>query len=423
MSDMLLVQGILVSPNCHLDVMGDATIVADAGTISSYSGVDHTIPAPTLISATGVQDWTPYAGRRVRVVSGPRAGSVAWLAIVGPGGVSPAIAAICPFGAIDTTSTYGNSKTVNAAIGDQLVVEDLPQVPSIRLFIDGVPPNFVGTQWNSRSWSIQHVDCRQLDTRGTTKSGNYSLVFGCRMGSHLDDPTHVLGPGYARHRGCHVAYQDQVDSSTCTLQGSYASSWMSGTDVQVRGGMLCYLQSCLFTTRLYCNEHCTTSLSSVQFFDVPYGHDALGLFWEGTLYNVSGSRNAWRGLTFGNGVRIKYLGTINLTGAWGAGRIYQPVVEFATCQQMLQPDDYAQKGTATLVGGVATVELLWWDPSVQKLTLTRNTPSGTLGDLSAPQTSRTTSGFVINSTSELDTSTVDWQISPLGRNVFVVRSS
>ena len=41
---------------------------------------------------------------------------------------------------------------------------------------------------------------------------------------------------------------------------------------------------------------------------------------------------------------------------------------------------------------------------------TRNTPGGTLGNLSVPSASRTTSQFVINSSSGTETSTVDWTI-------------
>lgn len=67
-------------------------------------------------------------------------------------------------------------------------------------------------------------------------------------------------------------------------------------------------------------------------------------------------------------------------------------------------------GTATLVGGTVTVstnKVLTGDT----IFLSRNTPGGTTGDLSAPVASIVNAtSFVINSTSALDTSTVNWWI-------------
>jgi hypothetical protein len=69
-------------------------------------------------------------------------------------------------------------------------------------------------------------------------------------------------------------------------------------------------------------------------------------------------------------------------------------------------------GTATLgAGGTVTVSATITASS--KIQVTRNTPGGTLGNLSAPSASRVVGApghFVINSDQALETSTVDWAV-------------
>jgi len=72
-----------------------------------------------------------------------------------------------------------------------------------------------------------------------------------------------------------------------------------------------------------------------------------------------------------------------------------------------------QNGVATLVGGTKSITAVTITAN-SRIYLTRNTPGGAVGDLSAPSASRTvgagTGSFVINSASGTDTSTVDWTI-------------
>lgn len=70
-----------------------------------------------------------------------------------------------------------------------------------------------------------------------------------------------------------------------------------------------------------------------------------------------------------------------------------------------------QRGKATLAGGTATVTGVKLTAN-SRILLSRNTPAGTAGDLSAPDANRNTSTgqFVINSANGSDTSTVDFLI-------------
>lgn len=71
-------------------------------------------------------------------------------------------------------------------------------------------------------------------------------------------------------------------------------------------------------------------------------------------------------------------------------------------------------GTATLVGGTVTVSTTAVAAN-SIVMLTRNTPGGTIGDLTAPVASLVAAtSFVINSASGTDTSTVNWWIIGVG---------
>lgn len=73
--------------------------------------------------------------------------------------------------------------------------------------------------------------------------------------------------------------------------------------------------------------------------------------------------------------------------------------------------DGFQAGTAQLVSGTVTVTGVRIAATTVRIMLTKNTPSGTAGHLSAPAASRSTGGqFVINSSTNTDESTVDWLI-------------
>lgn len=85
--------------------------------------------------------------------------------------------------------------------------------------------------------------------------------------------------------------------------------------------------------------------------------------------------------------------------------------------KILEPTIAIFGGEATLVGGTVTLAngvggvSLYLHPQ-SKIMINRNTPGGTIGDLSCPSASRNTvtHSFVINSDDPADTSTVDWTV-------------
>lgn len=96
-----------------------------------------------------------------------------------------------------------------------------------------------------------------------------------------------------------------------------------------------------------------------------------------------------------------------------AGIVYDVTTEGVWVEQgpASEPAPKVQTGTATLVAGTKTVAGVALTAN-SKILLSRNTPGGAAGDLSAPAASRNTATgqFVINSASATDTSTVDYVI-------------
>ena len=103
-------------------------------------------------------------------------------------------------------------------------------------------------------------------------------------------------------------------------------------------------------------------------------------------------------------------GTPALTGFNKASvSTYSPNLADVLAQQNIQT------GVATLVAGTVTVTGVSLT-ATSTIHLTRNTPGGTVGDLSAPQASRVaglggTGQFVLNSANVADVSTVDYKIT------------
>ena len=147
------------------------------------------------------------------------------------------------------------------------------------------------------------------------------------------------------------------------------------------------------------NPTLTALVSVGQFIgiDMPFNNaNAKGINQTGaTTTNIFVGKTAF-GSTTAPIEAVDITGNLNLTTAGNK-------IKIATGTN-------ASVGTATLVGGTVTVATT---AAVigSMIMLTRNTPIGTLGYLSAPTISITNgTSFVINSSSGTDTSTVNWMI-------------
>jgi hypothetical protein len=421
MADALILRGVMLVAGTHLDVVGTPTQLTSAGNVATYAAVNHATATGAQVTATGIVDWTIYQWRRLRCTSGARAGLTAWIATANPAGAGVATARLCPPIMVDTTNNASNVIQTAFVAGDPLVIETVPVVPEISIRLDG-PISTAGTsQYARRLYSVQSVDCPTMliDTNADTM-GRKSLIFGCALSAvgQTSDPNSNNTASIILN-GCLIYCADLSLSGVLTLAVRIANC-LVGLGVttlainEALNGQNITSQGAALSAPYFI-------AAAVQVFDVPGATSVAFSTKNAQITNLSGSGNAGIGIGIANPANCRLSGTVNLTATVTNGRLTSTPTVDLTLPQLLQPSDYAQKGTTTaMVAGSVTVTVPWYDNANQKVQATHATPGGTLGILSVVQTS--TTQFTINSSSALDTSTVNWQISPLGRNVFVVTS-
>jgi len=128
---------------------------------------------------------------------------------------------------------------------------------------------------------------------------------------------------------------------------------------------------------------------------------AVGLQIDNQLANISNPYNPWN---FPVDLTSGYIGetyAIKQKGPYDINQLNGP---------LQLPSANTSIGTATLIGGTKTVSTTAVKTG-SRIFISRNTPVGTVGHLSAPVASIVDStSFVINSSSVLDTSTVNWWV-------------
>lgn len=417
MTDALVLRGAMLVAGTHLDAVGTTTVLAN-DTVAAFAAVDHTIPRGSQVTATVLADWTPYLNRRCRLTSGLKVGGIWWVGFVSPGGAGLNVARVSPPCWIDQASATETVAAVVPAPGDTFAIESLPSVPEITIDIDGPILTAAGALWAKRQWNIRDLNVTYASVRGPGfRIYRCASMFGCRVGNTDSSMVVSAGSIYFRWAGCSFFLVDSVANTQFQAYGRWDYCYAGDGIGGVFGAQIWSASNCLFE-RCQTGSSYSSFLIGVQIFDCPSGSAAS--FQLGSLSNVSGDNNVSFGLNLTNFTLLRLQSVINIKGTVSDARLgVAPAIQLTTAQA-IQPDDYAQKGTAQLgAGGTVTVNVTWWDPTTQRLTLTRNTPGGAIGDLSAPQATRTNTQFVVNSANAGDTSTFDWQISPLGRNIFV----
>lgn len=426
MTDALILRGAMLVAGTHLDVIGTPTQVADAGTVVTYAAVNHAVPTATEITATGIADWTPYQWRRVMVSSGVRAGTATWVAVSNPGGTGVATARVSPPYRVDAANVNFALQPSIVAVADPIIVETLPVVPVVSILLDGPIQRGAGASWSARQWSVQSVACPQVEISSAASSvANRGVIFGCKLGV-LKWNTYVVQStnGAPNVGGCLIGYQDPCIYTagylflSCLFLGCLIGE--SVLRVQVQGPI--GLSNCLSQgARIVVEIRAAFYYSNLQVFDVP-GVTSVAVSLASPSgnngSNLSGSGNAGYGLGIENNTTLRMANTCNLQAVVSNGRMTTAPATSLTLPQLLLSSDYAQKGvTPAMVAGTIIVTVPWYDNAAQRVTVSHAAFGGTPGILSVQQIS--TTQFTITSASALDTSTVNWTISPLGRNIFI----
>jgi hypothetical protein len=413
----------------HLDVVGTPTQLADAGTVATYTGIVHATPAAPQVSTTLIADWTAHQWKRLRITAGAAGsvGAVTWVACANPAGAGLNIART-PRWIRPKLTTFPIYELVNPVIGDAIVVELLPKIPSITLCVDG-PLLLPGTPaWDHRQWFISSIDCQNIDCQGTAVGEvSYALIFGCRLAQIRTLPRLFTQLTSLAKAGCYYTQDDTSGAISAVVnpEGTlYACLFGGGTTTQASSGasQVLLFNSCLGQgCGIAANAYGYLSLSETQVFDLVSATSSAiqsSASSVTNIFNCSGSNNAGFGISIYNNSGSRIAGSLNILGTVSPARLSAAPVILLTVAQLLQPADYAQKGiTPAMVAGVTIVTVPWYDNTIQRVTVSHAVFGGTPGILSVQQISNTQ--FTITSSSALDNSTVNWTISPLGRNIFI----
>jgi hypothetical protein len=415
-NDPLILRGKLTTTNIHVDVIGTPTVLA-SDTLTSYLALNHATPRATEIVGTTIADFTPYVGQRVRITSGANEGWTSWIAKANPNGVGVATARVSPGVALNTTSSSLIFSNPVPVASDPFVVESLPPVKQVVIDLDGTyDTSATGALWLKRMYSIQSVDCYDITVRCSGAIGLYrSVIFGCKIALVSSWFAHSRDVQLMPILGCCVLPNYSTTSNELETPVYYSLFLCPGGLVLQNRPIMVTDSLCQGTSiNVYCPEN---YLRSIQIFDVAATSGSLYVLSSAVVRDISGSGNVV-GIRVQNGCILQYGGTLNLLGSTTDCQLGTAPAINLTLTQFKQPNDYAQKGTAKLVAGSVTVTVPWYSNTIQQVMVTDNTPGGTVGNWTVTQTS--TTQFTITSSSALDTSTVNWFITPLGRSVSVV---
>jgi hypothetical protein len=421
MVDALVLRGVMLVAGTHLDVIGTPTQLADAGTVATYAPRNHATPVADQITSTLIADWTPYQWARVRVTGGANAGVVCWVANANPAGVGVATARISKPAATNTTS---NTNIVNVSpvlvVGDPIVIETLPTVPAVCIYLDGPVSQVATPAYARRQLFVADVDAKTLQLRSNAYLGTYVSVQRSRVANAELFAGNASSSVVGIIAGCLIynsepatSYRMPIGVAQNCLFDDHQLATLLTTSCNAIGANLLFRG-----IRFSASNSVMVTFVDVQIFDCPGAASIAAQLNVGRVTNLSGSGNAGYGLGVTNNATIAFTGTQNLQGAISNGRLISAPSISLTLPQLLQPSDYAQKGiTPAMVAGTTTVTVPWYDNATQRVDVTHAAFAGTPGILSVQQIS--TTQFTVTSSNALDTSTVNWTISPLGRNIFI----
>lgn len=432
LADALTVKGDTVLAGVHVDIVGTPTQLADAGTVTAYTVMDHVTPRGPTIKCTGIADWTPYVGKRLRVTAGANQGAILWIVKANPNGLGLDVArctlAYCKNDLAPASSTF---RAVVIAVGNPVVIESLPFVPAVTQLLGGAYTAPGGNGWPLRQAAIIDIDCNAITVERTGDLTSFRTVtFGCAM-SIVDTKNANYYLGYTRcdYVACNVIVR--VGIAACVFLGSILGSCFT-REVGSTGGILpsapgaqIHAQDCVFQGVSSSGRGGFQTLSNVQFFDLTSATSnicQMSTISE-TLTNVSAGECIGRGVYAYNNSVVSANGTINLLAS--TSHVYfatTPTLALpltVTLASLIPCNDFAWSGKTVLVAGTAAVVVPYVDWTKQRITISRTVKGGTIGTVEVPEASRTTTGFTLLSDNVLDTSTIEWSFTPLGRNIMV----
>jgi len=423
-TDALQIIGSTLVGGVSVNIVGTPTLIADAGTISAYTAMDHVTPRSPTLTCTGVTDWTPYVGKRVRITSGTNTGAVTWVLKANPNALGLNVARTGAwYKKLDLAPATQMYAAVTPVVGDTVSVESLPPMGGLDLRLSGAVAAAGGNGWTQRQAVVDSVAPESFLREFSSDISAYrNLVFGCRF-TNFDSRSRFT-------RGA-LNSQDNVSCLfwTSTNANVFASGVFAGLCTQnvlqfvaQNTGIMSLYFSVLQGTQLS-GLNGFVSWENVQVFDVSgSSNPALRSSQNMTrISSCSGNGNAGYGILVANQSRFYIGGTNNLTGT--VANVYLSTATAIalpasfTLTQLATCPDFAWSGQVTLVAGTANVTVPYVVWTSQRVMIQRANAGGTIGNLTVATATRTTTQFTITSDSASDTSTVEWSITPLGRAI------
>jgi DNA-binding beta-propeller fold protein YncE len=413
--DHIFLKAIPYDNTCKLTVKGTVTPILTT-TISAFANYSHGTygsvdPTPTILSGTGISDWTPYIGKRLRSNS-----LYAWTDIVNPNGGGVSTVSSSPWGFKATTLVFTQS---SPSVSDPLIIESLSTVGYID--ITWIGGDGYGDTPSFGSFNdfieIQNFDIINKLSVAVTSRDSCISIFGCNIRI--------------------TAYIANINSVNFIIYICYILNNIASNQLSFQGCLLTNTFGYLSNFYYYCLSRNNGSLSSYNFWgdsiisstgsllSVQAFNSYSSLIYcqlstiKIKIFGMSGKAAAGAvGIFLANGCSILFDSTVayNILGGSGAAEIGTATNatigvngwKWSDCINGFRLGHW--NGTGTLTGGVLPITLspalTTYFPAGSRIRIGYITPKSGAGQIGYD--TLTTSGFRINNGDSNDNTSVVW---------------
>ncbi len=236
------------------------------GTVATFTQYSEITNEVDLITVTGIDDWTPYVGKRIRVTSGARQHYVLMVGEANPDGLGNNIARVTQL-----DKAFASYQILQ--VGDAVAVEELVAVSKYALTVRRP------ARWDA-----------------TTDGSYYHLIVqSLSMDAGTGVPLNLQAPGAVRYSqplffGCILRPRGAIEG--CTL---WSCCVLLDGAIYLKGGNGVIFATCLFlgisgTPSIYMTDLCAIQYSVVQGAGMQAGRGHSSIYGPGTgIFDAPGT--------------------------------------------------------------------------------------------------------------------------------------